>query len=422
MLDDRIHRTHRVYWTSQGTDPVRKHPVFGKKGGELADSNFKYLDERVAKFAEQGLINPGNLQGSVMDLMSKISRLEDGHEDQLVEIARNTVMELYNIKPEKLNVTKEELFQFSIGPTDEEIVPARMWENKSRTGVLCEEQEDDHTNRSVNKIMMSQGAAMQGYLQVWDMESVRNGIMRLQPNNPRKGEKLLQLYKAFSYASLYGHFVLDFTRGSDRPLGGSTRSKYKEQNDETSGDFWDFLSEHRYLSKEFLLKEQEDKPKRRGIGGFIIKASGMNLAILIQEGIKGTIEALLASRKASAEGKAPLIQKMTHEIPYFHVGPELWRRLLKHRPKDAKGAILPTGSVVMLISEMEDSEQKGLFSALAYMPEEVPKLMVKKMVQLDWVYPEDWGFSYEDLGLPNPEADKPEFEFNEEPDEDEDLY
>jgi hypothetical protein len=395
--------------------------VFSKKGGELADFNFKYLDERVTKLAEQGLINPRNLHDSVMDLMSKISRLEDGHEDQLVEIARNTVMELYNIKPEKLNVTKEELFQFSIGPTDEEIVPARMWENKSRTGVLYEEEEDDHTNRSVNKIMMSQGAAMQGYLQVWDMESVRNGLMQLEPNNPRKGEKLLQLYKAFSYASLYGHFVLDMTRGSDRPLGGSTRSKYKEQSDETSGDFWDFLSEHRYLSKEFLLKEQEDKPKRRGIGGFIIKASGMNLAILIQEGIKGTIEALLASRKASAEGKAPLIQKMTQEIPYFHVGPELWRRLLKHRPKDTNGAILPTGSVVMLISEMADSEQKGLFSALAYMPEEVPKLMVKKMVQLDWVYPEDWGMTYEDLGLPNPEADKPEFEFNEEPDEDEDL-
>lgn len=424
MLDDRIHQTHRNYWTQAGQDPVRQHPVIGKKGAELTNAGFTYLEQRVSQLAQKGLINTDNLAGSVMSARTKIRTLEQGHEAKIVEIARNTVMELYDIDPSKLNVTKEELFQFSIGEPDETIIPYNFRESRYKRQVIRESTARD---RSVGQLMLSQGAAMQGYLQVWDMDSVKTAVLNIDPANPQVGQKLLDLYKTFSYGTLYGHYVLDLTRVPRglAPFGGSTRvaPKKTQSNDDDdvnySERFWNDLFEFKLKSSRMVFEAEGDQPQTKGLGGYLIKASGINLAVLIQEGIKGTVEAILASKSDTGES-APVLSKMSEEIPYFQVGPELWRRLLQARPKNTKGQLEPLKYIMITIDHMTDKEQNGLLSALAYMPEEVPNIFIRKMVSLNWVEPQEYGLTYEDLGMEDPEAvENQKFEFD---DEEEDNY
>lgn len=423
MLDDRIHKTHHQYWKQAGQDPVRQHPVMGKKGPELVNDGFKYLEQRVGQLAEKGLLDPNNITGSVMSSTNKIAALERGHEAKIVEIARNTVMELYDIDPSKLNVTKEELFQFSIGQPDETIIPYNFRESRYKRQVIRESSARD---RSVGQLMLSQGAAMQGYLQVWDMDSVKKAVLNIDPTKPQVGQKLLDLYKAFSYGSLYGHYVLDLTRPPSglAPFGGSIRTKPKKiESDAGEADyadqFWNDLFEFKIRSSRMVFEADGDQPQTKGLGGYLIKASGINLAVLIQEGIKGTVEAILASKSDTGES-VPIVSKMSEEIPYFQVGPELWRRLLKARPRNVNGQLEPLKYVMITIDHMTDKEQTGLLSALAYIPEEVPNILIKKMVSLNWADPKEYGLTYQDLGLEDPEAvENQQFEFD---DEDNDQF
>ncbi len=407
MLDDqRIHRRHLNFWNQDKSHIVKKHPLLQKKGSEIANDAYKYVRNVIdTEFPN------GNAAGQIHSAFQKILQLERGHEEELENLARRIVIDLFNIKVEDYGLPAEKLLDFKIGRVPHDLYDWQ--ESKITRRSINEESEpqNENLNRRILRMMIAQGGAMHNFFSAFHLPYVTETLNNIDP-------RLIKLYKIASYGSALQYWDTDIgalmsSMGRAGLQGATNYVKYqpeqpKAQDDEDPfGEFdWDNFTLESYYDDSSLILEDEQEPAP-GFDGWVVKAVGSIFPILIQEGIKGMLSLLTREDDISEEENKQLMaqigKKPQDEVPYIQAGHELWRRLLKIKPRE-----LSLGAFVNLFGVVSAKDANAIASAAVYMPQEATEMVIKRAQELGYTakYDEPEAFEFDVPADPDLEEDQ----------------
>ena len=404
MLEDkRIHQVYKDFWNQDKDHIVKKHPLLQKKGAEIAKDAHQYVRNVV-----DTMFPRGDASSQVYNALQQCRMLERGHEAELEDLARRIVIDMFNIDIQQFGLPPEELLQFKIG-----IVPQNLYpmESKIRKTINESEQQGDNLNRRILRLMITQGGAMHNFFSAFHLPYVVEEINKIDP-------RLLNYYKIFAYGSSLAYWDNDLKRvmqsiGRAGLQGAANYTKYKAPEkpidkvwDETD---WDNFTLENYYSDSALITEEADDSDK-GFGGYVIRAVGSIFPVLVQEAIKGVLSFLTAETDID-ENENERLKEQTgtnpwDEIPYIQAGHEIWRKLLKVKPKE-----LGLAHFVKLFGMLNAKDANAIVSASVYMPDEATNLITQKAQEFGFIdkpeEPEEYQFE---------EPQDPDLDDNEDPD------
>lgn len=289
------------------SQPVHGHPILSKYGNQLAKGAFDYTDQRLK--------NLNITHTDALRIFREILQIESSHKQELNEMAKNIVSELYGIDKEQLEIEDR------VSPNETE--SQTEW---SERGAQMDERVKGHVHMRATMNMLSQGAAVHQMMTLHHM--VKDALDQIDP-------RLVQLYDKLSAGSMHNYWFWNIQNIVGQLKGaavGSTRVDYKEENG-------------------------EEVP--------VVKAAAVCFPVLVQELSKGVMQ-MLSHHHIGRLDKSTL-QRVLAEAdkielePYFiMVGPELWRKTLQA----SKDLNIPVAELVSSIASKEPKEVHDLFDKM----------------------------------------------------------
>lgn len=289
------------------SQPVHGHPILSKYGTQLAKGAFDYTDQRLK--------NLNVTHTDALRIFREILQIENAHKQELNEMAKDIVSELYGIDKEQLEIED--------GVVPNQTESQTEW---SERGAQMDDRVKGHVHMRATMNMLSQGAAVHQMMTLHHM--VKDALDQIDP-------RLVQLYDKLSAGSMHNYWFWNIQNilGQLKAAAvGSTRVDYKEENG-------------------------EEVP--------VVKAAAVCFPVLVQELSKGVMQML--SHHHIGRLDRSTLQRVLAEAdkielePYFiMVGPELWRKTLQA----SKDLNLPVAELVSSIASKEPNEVHDLFDKM----------------------------------------------------------
>jgi len=307
--EDEAEQSTRNWFSSK---PLDGHPILSKFGPSLAKKSFDYTKQRLQ-----------NLNSNYTDsfrLFREIMQIESRHKEQLNELAKNIVSQVYGIDESQLEVDED----VQVNKTEEQ----SEWSEK---GAVIDDRVKKHIHMRATMNMLSHGAAVHQMFTLHHM--VKEALDDIDPN-------LVGLYDKFSAGATHMYWFQNIERAAEQLKGsavGSTKVEYQEGED------------------------GEEVP--------VVKAAAICFPVLVQELSKGVMQ-MLSHHHIGKLDKATL-QKVLAEAdkiqlePYFiMVGPALWRTTLEV----SKKLNANLSEIISAIASHEPDEVHNLFDKMETNP------------------------------------------------------
>jgi hypothetical protein len=294
-----------VRWFS--SKPLEGHPILSKHGHALAKKSFDHTKQRLQ-----------NLNSNYREsfrIFNEILRIESRHKDELNQMAKDIVSQIYGIDQSQLMVGD-----------DVEINKTESNQEWSERGAVVDDRVRKHIHMRATMNMLSHGAAVHQMLTLHHM--VKEALDEIDPN-------LTQLYDKFAAGATHMYWFQNIENAAEQLKGsavGSTKVEYKEENG-------------------------EEVP--------VVKAAAICFPVLVQELSKGVMQ-MLSHHHLGRLDKSTL-QRVLAEAdkiqlePYFiMVGPALWRMTLDV----SKNLNLNLSEIISSIASHEPDEVHNLFDKM----------------------------------------------------------
>lgn len=324
--EDEVEPSTQEFWRNLRRNrehTLGKHPIFAMSGDDLSRSSWAHTDERAKA--------SGANMGNMMRVVQQIMRIEATHEDELIELAKTITCKIWHIPEEMLDGR----------------LTGDVEENEAGVALGDEEDQeiDDTTRKHINKRLtlnaMTHGSAIHAMLSLH--HAIDKEIEAIDP-------RLLKLYDQIASGSHGTYWLIDIPAVFAQ-LGamavGSAKVTYPEEED----------------------------------GEPIIQARGIIFPVLAQEMNKGVAE--LLSHHGLADLDEPTTKTVLqhaddikHEPYLMQVGPEIWRRFLKIKPRD-----LPLSDLYVALSKQPPDDLQKIIAAVVDDPENAKQLLSDLMAQ-----------------------------------------
>jgi len=374
--EDEAHPSTQQFWSGLPSNKEHlfgKHPILALYGNDLSRAAY---DHAKAKADESGAD-----QHATMRAMHAIMQIERRHQKELVDLAKRITIQIWNIPEEMLRGQLTGDVEHNVESSDE------AGPIDSEEGHEVDPRIRKEINKRVTMNMVTQGSAVHAMLTMH--HAIDKEINAIDP-------QLLQLYNQISSGSLHWYWLIDIP-GTFASLAGMA------------------------VGSESIKWEQADMPadpnEERGEVP-VVDARALIFPILAQEMNKGVAELLsLHGLSGMDEGMTRSVlahaDDMRHEPYLIQVGPELWRRFLKVRPRD-----VPLAEIVQALAMLDPDELHKVVAAVVEDPEHAKEIL-ENLVSMN---EEPDEFESEDPESPEWEEEGYEGEWNQgyEDDQDED--
>ena len=303
-----VHPSTRNFW---GDLPKNKqhlfgsHPLLAMFGKDLSRESWKFTRDRAE--------NVNTNMRALFDIMQRIIKEESRHRDELIDLAKKVTVQIWNVPEEMLNAQLTQSVDVNETPEDEQDTDfSEPFEAEAEAGAQGDMQA--HVNKRVTLNLMTHGAAVHQMLTMHHL--VNKEIEAISP-------RLLDLYNQVSAGSHAMYWLWNIPQMLDH-IGasaiGSEHVEYPEPDEEGN---------------------RPDEPP-------IVQAKAWIFPVLCQELSKGVAE--VASHFADTPREAAVqADDIRHEPYMIQVGPDLWRRFNKVRPKN-----IPLFELMRAFAECED--------------------------------------------------------------------
>jgi hypothetical protein len=295
--------------------PLQEHPLLTKHGSNLAKGAFNFTKQRLQN------LNAGDAKDAAyyLNIFREIMRIESAHKQELNEMAKDIVSELYGIDKNQLEIEDK------VKPNETE--SQTEW---SERGAKIDDRVKKHIHMRATMNMLSHGAAVHQMMTLHHM--VKDALDKIDPN-------LVRLYDQFSAGSMHNYWFWNIRQMAEMLKGsavGSTKVEYKEENG-------------------------EEVP--------VVKAAAMCFPVLVQELSKGVMQMLSHHHigkldRATLQRVLSEADKLELEPFFIMVGPELWRKTLQI----SQSLNLPMAEMISAIASHEPDEVHDLFDKIQSNP------------------------------------------------------
>lgn len=295
--------------------PLQEHPLLTKHGSNLAKGAFNFTKQRLQN------LNAGDAKdfNYYFNLFREIMRIESAHKQELNEMAKDIVSELYGIDKNQLEI------EDNVKPNATEA--QTEW---SERGAKIDDRVKKHIHMRATMNMLSHGAAVHQMMTLHHM--VKEALDKIDPN-------LVRLYDQFSAGSMHNYWFWNIRQMGEMLAGaaiGSTKVEYKEENG-------------------------EEIP--------VVKAAAKCFPVLVQELSKGVMQMLSHHHigkldRSTLQRVLAEADKMELEPFFIMVGPELWRKTLQI----SQSLNLPMAEMISAIASHEPDEVHDLFDKIQSNP------------------------------------------------------
>jgi hypothetical protein len=280
-------------------------PFMRDNGLSIASDHYKYITEKSEQNNWPVYTDVMRAMTDCKRMLDQIIRLERGHEEELVALAKETVAKLYNVDESLFDARHMDQMGGSDAPDQERAEPAEM---------------NDKIRRAIEKRFITEtlvhGPALHALQSIHHFEdeegfSVPDRINQINP-------QLIDLYDRFGNAITQHYFLMS--------------PQFVQQNSgqlKNMGTGWSNVDH-----------DDEGKPK--------VKGQGMAFSIITHELIKGLMRlgtnAEAEEQMLEANGGEVLTdeewatvlettQALEFEPLYINIGPQMWRKILSSVPE-----------------------------------------------------------------------------------------
>lgn len=292
--EDEAHPSTQQFWSGlpQNREHLfAKHPILSLYGDELSRGSWSHT---AGKAREAGISTQ-----QLMQVMMQIRQIERGHEAELVDLAKKITVKIWDIPMDMLQGDLT-------GDVEQNEESDEEYGQEVDLGQTVGRDVHDQINKRLTMNAMTQGSAVHAMLSIHHV--VDKEVNTIDP-------RLLQLYTKLSAGAHEYYWLIDIP-AMFAHLGmqavGSARVDYGEEEDEM------------------------ETPE---MGQPTVVAKGVIFPILAQEMSKGVAE--LISHHGLSDMDEPTTRAVLnkaddirHEPYLIQIGPELWRRFLKVKPRD----------------------------------------------------------------------------------------
>jgi hypothetical protein len=326
-FEDEAHPNVVKFWKNiknKSSSSYHDHPIFAFHGEKLSKDEFESID---LKFDPR----------EAHEIFGKILRLESKHKQELIELAKRIVCEIYGINENDLRLEAELTMDVSTPsePEDED-----------------EGEIDDVTKKQINKRLtlntLTQGSAIHQMMSAHHL--VNNEIAKIDKN-------LLDVYTRFAKLAQKSQWLIDIPAILDSITSHSVGSEEVE---------WD-----------------GDEP--------VVVAKAFIFPVLVQELSKGIMEVLNMHGLSSLD---PEMQKKVikyadgarHEPWQIQIGPGLWKKFLKVIPKG-----MSISDLISRFSMLEPDQVHEIIDHVIDNPDEARNILSKVIkIEKDNEFESSW--------------------------------
>jgi len=339
--DASVQRGVRNFWQDIPQNNIlSQNPVLSHYGDELARANYEYITNIAEEKDIPVNTNIQQVMMQILGLLREIQALEQGNEEQLMDLAKDVISRKWNVDRDELEIKYME----EMGPSGEEDFP--------EVDIEITPELEGEINKRIIMNSLAQGAGLNELFDVTEMEEVQGAINDINP-------QLLGLYEKFS----------------------------------------NLMCQHFYYIDPEMVRMMADQLGQKGTGwshnddeGNTV-AQGMNFIIICQELTKGIFSKAtdhqLDNESRASRGQRPLemeeaiailkeSDELVNEQMQMQIGPENFRRFMQCKPEDIVG--------LGLVGYMGAGPVQELFEASSYIisdQEEAKEILNRFKDQLD---------------------------------------
>lgn len=356
--DDETDRSIRDFWgniTRNKEHRLGRHPIFALHGDRLSRSSWEHTSgkARGSGFRGRSDIN------SLYQIFSKIMQLEHNHADELVELAKDITVKIWDIP--------REMLEAQITP-DVDINYEEDYQGDDEG-----EEPTDEINKRITLNSVTHGSAVHAMLTMHHL--VDRAISEIDP-------RLLKLYNYFSSGSHEFYWLIDIPSILGDLAGMAVGSESVQFDGEMP----------------------------------VITAKAIMFPVLCQELSKGVAELItMHGLDGLDENTISRVLSAADDFklePYLiQIGPEVWRKILKVKP-----ANVTLAELVRDLSTQTPSELHKIIDAVIDDPETAKRMLLDLTDD-----PSDFEVDQYDDGYEDDEEDEEEEDYSDEDYSDEDY-
>lgn len=277
----------RAYET--GTHPLAKHPIHGVYGKELAHDQFANIKGQYQQSTGSERLN----MQEMMMLMQRIMQREAQHKEQLEQLAKRIVAQVWKVDPSTFDANLG-----SPGQSVEDYEQEQSQEEEDNSPLTADEQKQVHKRITLNSF--THGAAIHQMTSLHHM--VKDALDKIDP-------QLMPAYDKLARGTVYSSWFMSIEQIAQMAgqKGGDVRVVWPEEE-----------------------QQSNQPPKQEGPK---VEAEAILFPILVHELAKGCMEILTSHGLPQDERTLKKVYKHADrwdtEIFHFFVGPALWRKFLK---------------------------------------------------------------------------------------------
>ena len=344
--ETKAHPSVRGFWQNiPAQHHFSKHPLFTQHGADLASKNFEHIQQRL------GGENYRHQQSAIMAKLIEIMQIEEQHKDELSQLAKQTVAELFGIDPAYFDAKITDMGQtgedkpeeFGDAPEDEqdeqdqdeqgeEQEPEQAPKPEMAHGVPMTPGLRHNISKRLTANALIQGSALHAMLTIHNMAA---------PTLQRISPRLVQLYSEVSAGTAIDPYFQDISRliamtqglkgpAAEQAKLGQSWVEYRPAEDPDQPDQPNQPNQPEQGEGEQVPAPQPERPA--------IVGRGVLFPVLCQELAKGLMQlwsehGLQGLPKAHLKAVMHSADRIEDEPYLYHVGPEMWRRFLAVLPK-----------------------------------------------------------------------------------------
>jgi len=348
FLEDYASETHpstQQFWGGirGGSHRFAKHPILAMFGDELSKASWEHTKERARE--------AGVDIRQMAHIFMQIVRIEQQHTAELVELAKRITVKIWGIP--------EGMLEGQLGQdADIEVNTESDPDFEEFEGELSPDV-GKHVNKRITMNTLTQGSAVHAMLTMH--HAVDKEINAIDP-------RLLQLYNQLAAAAHEQYWLIDIPQ-MFAMLGaqavGSAKVEYPEE-------------------------EEQDELEQPAEGPRVV-AAAVCFPVLAQEMSKGVAELLshhgLTNLSSADTGEVlARADDIRHEPYMIQVGPELWRRFLKVRPRD-----VPLADIMHALAMQEPDDVHAIIAATVEDPERARTMLAQLVAEPEEFMDDDEG-------------------------------
>ena len=315
--ENKSHPSVKRFWnTLPAEHPFTQHPTIVQHGKGLAAKNFQYIENRVG--GEQYRHSTPAIYGKLMEIL----QIEAQHREELTQLAKNTVAEVFGVPVETFDAKLTDLGQTGEDKQEEQEEEQEFGQEQEEPVqeevVQMTPQLRGDINKRITANALLHGSAIHAMLTIHHLVAPQ-----LRTISPR----LLQLYTEISNGTAIDSYFQDIqrliaqTQGFKGPMAEQAKV----------GQEWiEYRKDEAADNQEGKSEPAEERP--------VAVARAIAFPFLCQELAKGLME--IWSTHGLQNMTSPYRKEVykhadrLEDEPYlFHIGPELWRQFLAVLPK-----------------------------------------------------------------------------------------